>query len=92
MTTITKGELEYLLTAKAGAERYPGYFKEEEFVRSPCWVAKLGKQTVYINDGTGLTDSGGYLTRADALRAAEAFREKLRTMLENGEYVEATTH
>jgi hypothetical protein len=92
MTKITKVELEYLLSAKAGAERYPGYFKEEEFVRSPCWVAKLGKQTVYIDDGTCLTDSGGYLTRADALRAAEAFREKLRTMLETGDYVEATTH
>ena len=92
MTKITKVELEYLLSAKAGAERYPGYFKEEEFVRSPCWVAKLGKQTVFINDGTCLTDSGGYLTRADALRAAEAFREKLRTMLETGDYVEATTH
>lgn len=92
MTKITKGELEYLLSAKAGAERYPGYFQGKKFVRAPYWVAKLGRKTVFIDQGVRVTDDRGYATRNDALEAAEAFREKLRKMLDDGEYVDAITH
>lgn len=92
MTKITKGELEYLLSAKAGADRYPGYFKGKQFVRAPFWVAKLGSQAVFLREGKLIADDRGYATRNDALEAAEAFREKLRKMLDDGEYVDAITH
>lgn len=67
---LTRSELEYYVTSKAGTRESAGYFDGDNFKRGPYYSAKIGNKIVGFAHGSYVAAAGMYLLRSDALEGA----------------------
>lgn len=93
---LSKADLEYYAKARPHTRELPGYFKADgTLVRGIFYVAKLGTKSVGYADTeyrSYIEEAGAYRMRSDALQGAKLFQQKMREMLEAGDYLAEERH